>query len=131
MKWTDLSAPNVHKTRREHSEGYRWAAMVDPEANVMPSASNCCCGFFGLFGHILKVVFPNVSPVSVALEDAPVECYSCPLKMPATETGEMLGRTTFRTWPKSPKNPQQPLEPDRERLCKCLQDPLRVAQMPK
>ena len=32
----------------------------------------------------------------------------CPLKMPATETGEMLGRTTFRTWPKSPKNPEQP-----------------------
>ena len=32
-----------------------------------------------------------------------------PLKMLATETGEMLGRTIFRTWPKSPKNPQQPL----------------------
>ena len=32
----------------------------------------------------------------------------CPLKMPATETGETLGRRTFRTRPKSPKNPQQP-----------------------
>ena len=30
-----------------------------------------------------------------------------PLKIPATETGEILGRTTFRTRPKSPKNPQQ------------------------
>ena len=30
-------------------------------------------------------------------------------KMPATENGEILGRTTFRTRPKSPKNPQQPL----------------------
>ena len=28
--------------------------------------SNGCCGFFGLFGHVLKVVLPNVSPVSVA-----------------------------------------------------------------
>ena len=27
---------------------------------------NGCCGFFGLFGHVLKVVLPNVSPVSVA-----------------------------------------------------------------
>ena len=25
-----------------------------------------CCGFFGLFGHVLKVVLPNVLPVSVA-----------------------------------------------------------------
>ena len=25
-----------------------------------------CSEFFGLFGHVLKVVFPNVSPVSVA-----------------------------------------------------------------
>ena len=25
-----------------------------------------CCGFFGLFGRVLKVVLPNVSPVSVA-----------------------------------------------------------------
>ena len=29
------------------------------------------------------------------------EC--CPLKMPATETGEMLGRTTLRTQPESEK----------------------------
>ena len=28
--------------------------------------SNGCCGFFGLLGCVLKVVFPNVSPVSVA-----------------------------------------------------------------
>ena len=27
-----------------------------------------CCGFFKLFGHVLKVVLPNISPVSV--EDA-------------------------------------------------------------
>ena len=26
-----------------------------------------CCGFFGLFGRVLKVVLPNVSPVSVAI----------------------------------------------------------------
>ena len=32
----------------------------------------------------------------------------CPLKMPATETGETLGKTTVRTQPRSPKNPQQP-----------------------
>ena len=25
-----------------------------------------CCGFFALFGRVLKVVLPNVSPVSVA-----------------------------------------------------------------
>ena len=25
-----------------------------------------CCGFFGLFGRVLKVVLPNISPVSVA-----------------------------------------------------------------
>ena len=31
---------------------------------------------------------------------------SCPLKILATETGETLGRTTFRTEPKNPKNPQ-------------------------
>ena len=28
--------------------------------------SGCCCGFFGLFGRVLKVVLPDVSPVSVA-----------------------------------------------------------------
>ena len=28
--------------------------------------SNSCCRFFGLFGCVLKVVLPNVSPVSVA-----------------------------------------------------------------
>ena len=28
--------------------------------------SNSCCGFFGLFGHVLRVVLPNISPVSVA-----------------------------------------------------------------
>ena len=30
---------------------------------------NCycdCCGFFGLFSRVLKVVLPNVSPVSLA-----------------------------------------------------------------
>ena len=59
-------------------------------------------GFFGLFGRVLKVVLPNNSPVSVAGEGT--EC--CFLKMPATETGETLGRTTFRTRPRSPKNPQ-------------------------
>ena len=42
---------------------------------------------------------------SVLPEDSTV---CCPLKMPATETGEMLGKTTFRTRPRSPKNPQQP-----------------------
>ena len=25
-----------------------------------------CCGFFGFFGHVLKVVLPDVLPVSVA-----------------------------------------------------------------
>ena len=42
------------------------------------------------------------------------EC--CPLKIPATETGETSGRTTFRTRPKSPKSPQQPLDPGHESL---------------
>ena len=28
--------------------------------------SDGCCRFFGLFGHVLKVVLPDVSPVSVA-----------------------------------------------------------------
>ena len=28
--------------------------------------SNGCCGFFGLFGRVLKVVLPDVSTVSVA-----------------------------------------------------------------
>ena len=37
------------------------------------------------------------------------ECYPGLLKMPATETDETLGRTTFRTRPKSPKKPQQPI----------------------
>ena len=36
--------------------------------------------------------------------------------MPATETGEMLGRKTFRTRPNSLKNVQQPLDPSRESL---------------
>ena len=36
--------------------------------------------------------------------------------MPATETGKMLGRTAFRTQPKSLKNPQQPLDPGCESL---------------
>ena len=28
--------------------------------------SDGCCGFFGLFDHVLKVVLPDVSPVFVA-----------------------------------------------------------------
>ena len=28
--------------------------------------SDGCCGFFGLFGRVLKVVLPNVLPVFVA-----------------------------------------------------------------
>ena len=36
--------------------------------------------------------------------------------MPAIETGETLGRTPFRTWPKSPKNSQQTLDPGCESL---------------
>ena len=43
--------------------------------------------------------------VCLGVEYTHTECYSCPLKMSATETGETLGRTTFRTWPKSPKTP--------------------------
>ena len=41
---------------------------------------------------------------------------SCPLKMPATETGEMLGRKTLRRRPNSPENPQQPSDPGHESL---------------
>ena len=84
-----------------------------------------CCGFFGLFGRVLKVVLPNVSPVSVASIFRGIGVQSVdkvptpvPLKMPATETGKTSGRTTFRTRPKSLKNPQQPLDPGRESLHK-------------
>ena len=41
---------------------------------------------------------------------------SCLLKMPATETGEKLGRKTSRTQSDSPNNLQQPLNPDCESL---------------
>ena len=85
-----------------------------------------CCGFFRLFGCVLKVVLPNVSPVSVAgifggqeserRTEHRQHSDSCPLKMPATEAGETLGRTTFRTRPKSKKNPQQPSDPSHESL---------------
>ena len=78
-----------------------------------------CCGFFGLFGGVLKVVLPNVSPVSVAgiFQPRPVvpNLFPTTARMPATETSETLGRTTFRTWPKSLKNPQ-PLDLGRESL---------------
>ena len=47
---------------------------------------------------------------------------SGPLKMPATETGETSGRTTFRTRPKSPKDPEQPLDPGRESLREYIKD---------
>ena len=36
--------------------------------------------------------------------------------MPATETGETLGRKTLRTQPNSPENLQQPLDSDHESL---------------
>ena len=88
-----------------------------------------CCGFFGLFGRVLKFVLPDVSPVSVAaifrgtgVGTLSMLCTPVPPKMPATETGETAGRTTFRTWPKSTKNPQQPSDHGCESLWeyKCL-----------
>ena len=60
------------------------AAVVDPFSMLAPvplaavihkvvapfnsnvCAFDGCCGFFGLFGCVLKVVLPDVSPVSVA-----------------------------------------------------------------
>ena len=50
------------------------------------------------------MVFPNVSPVSVAGI------------FRGQQTGETLGKNTFGTRPRSPKNPQQPLDPGRENL---------------
>ena len=90
--------------------GNIWSALLLYSQRLSQPGSNGCFGFFGLFGHVPKVVLPNVLPVSVA------GTLCCPLKMPATETGETLGRTTFRTQPKSLKNPQQPSDPGRESL---------------
>ena len=74
-------------------------------------------GVFGLFGRVLEVFLSNVLQVSVAgifrgtgVRTQSYDSFS--LKMPATETGEALGRKTFRTRPNSLKNLQQPL-----RLC--------------
>ena len=70
-------------------------------------------GFFGLFGRVLKVVLPDVSPVSVA----GIFRGQHSVLWLATEIGEMLGRTTFRTRPKSPKKPTAtPPQKERERL---------------
>ena len=46
-------------------------ALGKNSANVAASSEekrnkNSCCGFSGLFGHVLEVFLPNVSPVSVA-----------------------------------------------------------------
>ena len=85
-------------------------------------ASYGCCVFFQLFGHVLEVFLPKVSPVSVACIFRGHElelclCSNCcPLKMPATETGETLGRETSRTWPNRLENPQQSSDPGHESL---------------
>ena len=51
-------------------------ALIIPQRSVLlgPSgnrslrikAETGCCGFFGLFGHVLLVFLPNILPVSVA-----------------------------------------------------------------
>ena len=49
------------------------------EANILPEKTfHGCCGFFGLFGRVLKVVLPDVSPVSVASIFRELESEFCP-----------------------------------------------------
>ena len=58
-----------------------------------------------LITHLLKRTKAYLTAINTPLPSKlhqSTEC--CPLKMPATETCETLGRKTFRTWPKSPKN---------------------------
>ena len=81
-------------------------------------------GFFGLFGRVLKVVLPNVTPVSVA------SIFRGPLKMPATEIEKTLGRKTLRTRPNSPENPQQPLDLGHESLRENLFKTKQLANEP-
>ena len=64
---------------------------------------------YTLITHLQKKTKAYLTAINTALPSQlhqSTEC--CPLKMPTTETGETLGRTTFRTQPKSSKNPQQP-----------------------
>ena len=47
--------------------GLIFTRQKEKRKNVLETLNrNGCCGFFGLLGRVLKVVLPNVSPVSVA-----------------------------------------------------------------
>ena len=65
---------------------------------------------------VMECFLPCLSGCLVSIEhvrsqhfNSQTNCTRAHLKMPATETGETLGRTIFRTQPKSLKNPQQPI----------------------
>ena len=45
---------------------YRLIHLTEGQSYPCRLSHNGCCGFFGLFGRVMKVVLPNISPVSVA-----------------------------------------------------------------
>ena len=49
--------PNINREVEEYCKMYSLR---------LSRAGSDGCGFFGLFGHVLKVVLPDISPVSVA-----------------------------------------------------------------
>ena len=71
---------------------------------LWPRSSGCCRFFWGCLAVFWRFFFLTF-------------CQSLwPASSEDSSGAETLGRTTFRTWPKSLKNPEQPLDPSRESL---------------
>ncbi|XP_072851402.2 coiled-coil domain-containing protein 170 isoform X9 [Pogona vitticeps] len=108
LSFSELSIFTPRTSFSYHQNRF-WPKILHPSVHVYcgPGIWNSPYQFFNCFYYVWLCLLPRVVALLLGGQDKQTNI-CCPLKMPATETGETLGRTTFRTQPKNLKNPQQP-----------------------